>query len=226
MVLLDIEGTTTPIDFVYEVLFPYAREHFEGFLQQHWGEDEVRRQGRLLGPSVDGPEAACQAALEAMDRDLKLGPLKVLQGMIWEDGYRSGVLRARLFDDVAYALGGWKAEGISINIYSSGSVQAQQLLFAHTEEGDLRPWIDRYFDTAVGAKVARESYSAIADQLKVFPRQGLFVTDVVGEARAAFQAGWNVRLSLRPGNPNQPPHPFTEWRRFPNSLRDFETRGD
>lgn len=216
-VLLDIEGTTTPISFVYQVLFPYARQHFEDFLKQHWEIPEVQSEAIALGASC--VESAVQLAVQAMDEDRKLGPLKALQGRIWEDGYRRGRLRGQLFPEVAEALKAWREAGISVNIYSSGSVLAQKLLFGFSEAGDLQPWIDGYFDTAVGAKSDPQSYTRIATSLKMNPSDGVFATDIVGEAEAARQAGWRAVILRRPGNHPQPEHDFPEWAQFPSPFR-------
>lgn len=215
--LLDIEGTTTPISFVYQVLFPYARQHLEEFLKTNWELPEVQSEAKALGAS--NLQAAVNLALQAMDEDRKLGPLKALQGRIWEDGYRRGLLRGQLFPEVANTLKAWREAGISINIYSSGSVLAQQLLFGFSEAGDLQPWIDGYFDTAIGAKSDPQSYATIARSLKLSPRDGVFATDIVSEAEAAHQAGWRTVILRRPGNHPQPEHDFPEWTQFPSPFR-------
>ena len=212
--LLDIEGTTTPISFVYEVLFPFARAQFGAFLRERWEDSTVRREAEDLGEGVDSPEKAEMAALSLMDQDRKLGPLKALQGRIWEAGYRSGELKSQLFADVAPMLRARRAAGERTYIYSSGSVLAQQLLFAHTPEGDLTPLISGYFDTAVGAKGDAQSYQKIAEQIGISPADGLFGTDIVTEARAAREAGWQAVLLDRPGNHAQPDHDFPVWTRF------------
>ena len=221
--LLDIEGTTTPIDFVYNVLFPYARRRMTEFVRAHAAEPDVRaainqlieenardhEQG-LAPPLIESHEPAraqsvAAYALWLMDRDRKSTPLKALQGRIWQIGYRSGELRSRLFADVPGAFARWRDEGRDICIYSSGSVLAQQLLFAHTEAGDLTRFIRDYFDTGVGAKREAASYGRIAASLAVAPSDILFISDVVAELDAAREAGLQTRLSIRPGNPPQPP---------------------
>lgn len=209
VLLLDIEGTTTPISFVYDVLFPYARQAFAAFLSEHWSDAEVRGLADQLDTSShDDPLAATQAALELMDQDRKLGPLKALQGLIWEHGYRSGALKSQLFADVAPVLRQRKARGLRTFIYSSGSVLAQKLLFEHTPEGDLRGLLDGHFDTAVGSKVDPGSYRAIANRIG---SSGVFATDVVAEAVAAREAGWRAVILERPGNHPQPAHSFPVW---------------
>ncbi len=213
--LLDIEGTTTPISFVYDVLFPYAREQFGQFLKDNWQDAAIQKEARELGPNIDTPTQATEAALALMDADRKVGPLKSLQGRIWEAGYRSGQLKSQLFPDTTPMLRARKAAGLRTYIYSSGSVLAQKLLFAHTPEGDLSHLLDGYFDTAVGAKGRSESYHEIARQIGISPAEGLFATDVVAEAEAARAAGWQAVVLKRPGNHPQPDHDFQEWTSFP-----------
>jgi enolase-phosphatase E1 len=212
VLLLDIEGTITPISFVFEVLFPYARANMASFVESHWHDPEVR--GDVAGLSdniLATPAESVSRALELMDLDSKLGALKSLQGRVWKHGYETGGLRGQFFSEVPERLRAWKESGVSLAIYSSGSVLAQQLLFRYSEAGDLTPWIQEYFDTAVGIKTDPHSYGLIASRLGVEPDQGLFVTDVVGEANAAHKAGWQVVLMRRPGNHPQPDHAFSEW---------------
>jgi enolase-phosphatase E1 len=188
VLLLDIEGTTTPLAFVTDTLFPYARARLAAFLA---------REGRA-------DQAA--AFLAEMDRDSKSSALKELQGRIWEDGYASGELTGAVFDDVPRAFARWHAASRPIAIFSSGSVLAQQLLFRHSRAGDLTPFIARYFDTRVGAKRDAASYARIASTLAVAPAALTFVSDIVAELDAARAAGMQTILSLRPGNHPQPPH--------------------
>src|SRR5690349_7952081 len=225
VVLLDIEGTTTPIDFVYNVLFPYARRRMQEFVQSHPADTDVRaainqlieenardlEQG-LAPPPVEADEprrtqAVAAYALWLMDQDRKSTPLKSLQGRIWEMGYEAGELRSSLFADVPPAFARWRDAGRDICIYSSGSRLAQRLLFAHTEAGDLTRFIRDYFDTHVGAKREPASYRHIAASLDCTPSDIVFVSDVVAELDAARDAGLQTRLSVRPGNPPQPPSP-------------------
>lgn len=212
--LLDIEGTTTPISFVYDALFPFARAELGAFLREHWEDEGVRREVDGLGQGLESVQEAEKAALALMDEDRKVGPLKALQGRIWEAGYRSGQLKSQLFADVAPMLRARRASGLRTCIYSSGSVLAQKLLFAHTPEGDLTSLLDGFFDTAVGPKGEAESYRTIAEQLGISPADGLFATDVVAEARAAHSAGWQTVILDRPGNLPQPAHDFETWTRF------------
>lgn len=218
-ILLDIEGTTTPIAFVHEVLFSFARTHAREFLTTNINSAEVRADVALLRkehaedvnkghqpPALD--EALLVDSLATyvewlIERDRKSTGLKSLQGKIWRQGYVDGSLKSQIYEDVAPALERWRAQGFSINIFSSGSVLAQQLLFAHTEAGDLTRFIDNYFDTNVGKKGEAESYRRIAEALRLRPDEVLFISDVVAELDAATEAGMQTLLSIRPGNPPQ-----------------------
>jgi enolase-phosphatase E1 len=211
--LLDIEGTTTPVTFVTEVLFPFARRRLREFLTAHADESAVGAE--LAGlereharESTEKPPAwnagdrvgsACAYLEWLMDRDRKTTPLKALQGMIWQDGYASGALRAIVYDDVKPAFERWRASGREIAIFSSGSVLAQKLLFAHTNAGDLTPFLAAYFDTTVGAKRETSSYARIATSLQRRTQELLFVSDVAAELEAAQSAGLSTALCHRPG---------------------------
>jgi enolase-phosphatase E1 len=230
VVLLDIEGTTTPITFVHDVLFPYARARVRAYLDDTARSDaevwQIAEDLRLelpasgFQPPTDGtnPDSgsrelgAGSGKLEAdvvsyiywlMDRDRKSRPLKALQGRIWEQGYATGALEGEVYPDVRDAFVRWTAAGIRIGIFSSGSVLAQQLLFAHSTAGDLSSFLSSYFDTRVGAKTEADSYSRIATALAVRPSSVLFVSDVAGELDAARAAGLQTRLCVRP--PALPP---------------------
>ncbi len=225
--LLDIEGTTSSVDFVYKTLFPFAAERVEKFLQEHAGDSEVaavieelRREHAVdavkhpaLGPwlRANKDEEIASAAkyvrhLIALDR--KLTPLKTMQGMVWEEGFRGGELKGHVYEDVPRALAKWKSEGKRIAIFSSGSVLAQKLLFGHSIAGDLTEYIDDYFDTTTGSKRETASYVAIAKSLGTAPNEVLFFSDVTAELDAARSAGMNTRLVVRPGaaRPIDAPH--------------------
>jgi enolase-phosphatase E1 len=208
-ILLDIEGTTTPIAFVKDVLFPFARTNAAAFLSAHRHEPEVEADLALLAKerAAERPEEAPPATssnplsyfLWLMDRDRKSTALKALQGRIWRDGYESGALVSEVYADVVPALARFRDAGIEVSIFSSGSVLAQRLLFAHTNAGDLRPFLSAWFDTTTGGKKEAASYARIASELGLEPRQVLFVSDVVEELDAAKQAGMDVALCVRPG---------------------------
>jgi enolase-phosphatase E1 len=222
-ILLDIEGTTTPIDFVYQVLFPYARIHLEEYLKRNAGAKEL--EGDLLqlreeyrkdlaeaqAPPkwIDAPpEAQLQSVVRyvfwLMDRDRKSTGLKSLQGKIWQEGYLKGELKSQVFPDVPPTLKDWKEKHLDIRTFSSGSVLAQKLLFANTEAGDLTDFLNGYFDTNIGPKTSAESYRRIATEIHLAASEVLFVSDVVTELDAASGAGMKTLLSVRPGNPPQP----------------------
>ena len=210
-ILLDIEGTTTPIAFVHDVLFSYARDHVREFLQANADKEEVWADVALLhdehaddvskGRNPPPLVADYVEWLIALDR--KSTGLKSLQGKIWRQGYEDGSLKSQVFADVAPAFERWHARGLSINIFSSGSVLAQKLLFAHTESGDLTRFIDDYFDTNVGKKGEVGSYTRIAKKMGLGAAEILFVSDVLEELDAAHDAGMKVLLSIRPGNAPQ-----------------------
>jgi 2,3-diketo-5-methylthio-1-phosphopentane phosphatase len=222
-ILLDIEGTTTPLTFVTDVLFPYARAHLRAHLEEHDGSpghasilvrlrqdyDIARERGETPPAwTEDSREARLASAVSfaewLMDRDQKVTALKELQGYIWEDGYRRGALVGQVFADVAPALRRWRAGHAIVGIYSSGSVLAQQMLFRHSSAGDLTPWITSYFDTNMGAKADPASYRRIAAQLDLPEKAILFVSDAPRELAAASDAGLSVRLAVRPGNASVP----------------------
>jgi enolase-phosphatase E1 len=215
LVLLDIEGTTTPIAFVHDVLFPFVRARVRGWLseriasdpetiaivqelrQEYANEDATQRRssGRLPEWDLDAVVARVYAL---MDQDRKSHALKELQGRMWQQGYASGELKSDVYADVPPALARWTGAGLAVGIFSSGSVLAQQLLFAHSNAGDLTPYLRWHFDTAVGAKVAAGSYRRIAAAVGVDAGDILFVSDVVRELDAARGAGMQTRLCIRP----------------------------
>jgi enolase-phosphatase E1 len=216
--LLDIEGTTTPIDFVYKVLFPYARNHAREFLRQQCSSEPVRadvqelRKERItdaergLNPPLwrdDSPESQTESVVAyvhwLMDQDRKFAALKSLQGKIWEEGYHSGQLRGQVFADVPPAFHRWRGQKRNIYIFSSGSVLAQKLLFANSTEGDLTPFIQGYFDTTTGAKGDAESYKRIGMATELPASEILFLSDAVAELDAARLAAMQTALCVRPG---------------------------
>lgn len=220
VILLDIEGTTTPIDFVYQVLFPYARQHLATYLAQHAAEREVQADlaslrvehaadvaHQLAPPAWPTNEEAADTLAAAvtylhwqMDQDRKSTALKSLQGKIWEEGYRQGELHSVIYEDVPRALARWHGQQRRVCIYSSGSVLAQKLLFTYPETGDLTGWLAGYFDTTSGPKRAASSYQTIAAALQVSPAEVLFISDVTAELEAAHAAGLQTLLAVRPGN--------------------------
>ena len=218
-IVLDIEGTTTPIAFVYDILFPFARAHLREYLTTRAGSQALQdaleqlRRDRVdeLARGAQPPDWAegewehVAAFVEwLMDRDRKAPGLKLLQGGIWERGFRDGTLSGEVFPDVPPAFRRWRGAGFTVAIYSSGSEQAQRLIFGTTPSGDLTGLVSRFFDTTVGPKMAAESYRRIARELGCTPGEMLFVSDVTQELDAARGAGCQVLLCVRPGNPPQP----------------------
>lgn len=206
-ILLDIEGTTTPVDFVHQVLFPYARARVHDYLELHANDPGVRADIALLraehaaeSPAPDLPPWNPESYVYwLMDRDRKSTGLKALQGRIWEDGYRAGELKGKgeVYPDVRPALERWHGAGKTIAIFSSGSVQAQRNLFANTTAGDLSPFLSGYFDTTTGPKRDANSYRTIAAALQKQPATILFVSDVAAELDAARAAGMRTALCMR-----------------------------
>ncbi len=213
-ILMDIEGTTTAIDFVHRTLFPYARERMAEFIATTCGEPVVEAAlaetaATLIaeGASNTNQPALIAALLAWIDADRKHPALKRLQGMIWEHGYQQGHFHAHLYADVRPAWDLWRARGLHLGIYSSGSVQAQKLLFAHTPEGDLTSYLSHYFDTAVGHKREPQSYEHIAKALELLPSQILFLSDIPEELDAAQAVGMATTQLLRPGTAACDQHP-------------------
>lgn len=237
-VLLDIEGTTTPLSYGRKTLIPYVRVRLERWLADHWTEPAVsavvaalraQADADLESGLVDTPavavsgtsSSAVQSTVVAnvlwqMDGGRKSTALKRLQGLIWAGGYASGELRGELFPDVHVALRGWKARGVRVAVYSSGSVEAQRLLFRHSVAGDLTPLLAGHYDTNVGCKSEPGSYTAIVAAAGFTAADTLFITDVHAEADAAVAAGLSAAISVRKGNE---PLPRTTKHKLVTSLR-------
>lgn len=199
-ILTDIEGTTSSIDFVHQTLFPYARKHLRGFLREHGGDDQVQR---LLDDveAIEQRELSLNEATEVLeswiDQDRKLTPLKTLQGMIWRRGYAAGELEGHVYPDTPGALRRWHAQGLRLYVYSSGSVEAQKLIFGHTAHGDLTPLFTDFFDTRVGAKREVAAYRSIVERIGLPAAQVLFLSDIGEELDAARAAGLATCQLLR-----------------------------
>jgi enolase-phosphatase E1 len=201
-IVTDIEGTTSSISFVHDVLFPYARARMAQFVREHATEPQVAAQlaavSEVCGSDMD-LEGIIAQLLAWIDQDQKATPLKALQGMIWQQGYRDGDFHGHVYGDAYENLRKWHARGIKQYVYSSGSVQAQKLLFGHTEYGDLTTLFNGYFDTNVGAKTETQSYQRIVEQLHCPAEQVLFLSDIQAELDAAKAAGvrtcWLVRAA-------------------------------
>lgn len=215
-VLLDIEGTTSSISFVYDVMFPFARKHFAGYLSDHWESESVVAAIEMLATDV-GVESVSELfagataddakqkivvdhLLRLMDNDVKATGLKKLQGLVWQSGFQTGEMTAHVYDDVFPAITSWKSAKIDVRIYSSGSVHAQKLFFAHSVAGDMLPLFSGHYDTTTGGKMDSDSYREIAKAFEMPPSKILFISDVAAELDAAADAGMQTCLSIRPGN--------------------------
>lgn len=212
-ILLDIEGTTTPIDFVHKTLFPYAKAKIDAFVETHFGElsEEIEQlekeyhkdfANQLYGRNfrADTPETIANYLKYLIEVDRKSTPLKAIQGKIWQTGYESGEIVSEIFADVPKAFERWKTEGKTIAIFSSGSVLAQKLIFKYSNFGDLSGFISDYFDTNIGAKKQGESYVKIATAMNHPQKRVAFISDVTAELDAAKIAGLRTFLSVREGN--------------------------
>lgn len=226
-VLLDVEGTTSAVSYVYDVMFPFARTGLESYLEKHARDyplaivkDQIARDAGAASFAAwtagnkDPEETLRDEVLRLMDGDVKATGLKQLQGLIWQAGFESGELRAHVYEDVPPALRKWRESGVDVRIYSSGSVHAQRLFFAHTEAGNLTPLLSGNYDTTTGPKQDAASYTKIAEDWGRDPDDVLFLSDTTEELNAAREAGMQTGLAIRPGNaeatPSDPPHPAIE----------------
>lgn len=208
-IVTDIEGTTSSLSFVKDVLFPYARARLPDYLRQHADDAEVKAlldDAAALAGGELGVEQLIAQFIDWIDRDQKITPLKSLQGLIWEAGYRQGDFKGHVYADAARHLQAWKQAGYDLYVYSSGSVYAQKLLFGHTEFGDLTPLFSGYFDTHIGGKRETASYLAIAEQIGLAGSEILFLSDIVEELDAARAAGFNTYWLVRDQAANPAAH--------------------
>jgi enolase-phosphatase E1 len=204
-VLVDIEGTTSTIAFVHTVLFPYADEHLDAYVAAHREDREVAEAmseaARLAGLDAGAEDGAVLAHLHAwIAEDRKATPLKTLQGLIWAEGYAQTGLRGHVYPDAAAGLRRWHGAGLKLYVYSSGSIEAQRVLFAHSDQGDLTTLFSGYFDTTTGPKRESRSYAAIADAIGEEPQGIVFLSDVDAELDAARSAGMQTVRLLRPAD--------------------------
>lgn len=212
-IVTDIEGTTSSISFVKDVLFPYARKRLPAYVETHADKPEVQHWLHEAAKEAGLIEASRQEVIELLERwideDRKSTALKALQGMIWKDGYEEGEYRAHMYPEVAARLHAWRGEGLRLYVYSSGSVPAQKLFFRYSESGDLTPMFAGYFDTETGPKRETQSYQRIVEAIGERPEHVLFLSDVVEELDAAQAAGLKTGWLLRPPMdlPAQPRHP-------------------
>lgn len=192
-IVTDIEGTTSSISFVKEVLFPYAAKAFPGFLDAHWQDKTVQAlisaAAEESGQALETPEQASALFQQWIAEDRKATSLKALQGMIWKQGYQNGDYTAHLYSDTAKCLKQWKQQGLDLYVYSSGSIPAQKLFFGYSDEGDLTALFSGYFDTTSGHKQEVQSYRNIQADIGLPAEQLLFLSDVEAELDAAAEAG-------------------------------------
>lgn len=202
-IVTDIEGTTTSIRFVYDVLFPYAKRHLGDFVRQHETNqlvaDCINAVKEQIGQQRD-IEGVISQLEQWMHDDQKITALKTLQGLVWEAGYHNGDYQGHVYPDAVDQLKLWQAQGIRLSVYSSGSIKAQQLLFAHTQYGDLQYLFDHNFDTTIGLKTEPSSYLAIIAKIGMAPEAILFLSDIAHELTAAMHAGMQVCCLKREGD--------------------------
>jgi enolase-phosphatase E1 len=200
-ILIDIEGTTSSISFVHDVLFPYAKSALPSFVREHRDEPDVLRLLDDTRSEIGDPESDVEHLIDTLlawiDEDRKATPLKTLQGLVWEHGYRTGSFTGHVYDDAVRGLRRWHDAGIPLYVFSSGSTKAQQLLFGHSDAGDLTPLFSGYFDTRVGSKRDKASYAAIAESIGLPPGAIVFFSDVTEELDAARAAGMRTMQVVR-----------------------------
>ena len=204
-IITDIEGTTSSLAFVKDVLFPYARNHIAAYIRSHENDpavDRVLDEAREISGDHLDTNQLIQTFIQWIDEDKKITPLKTIQGLLWEEGYRQGDFKGHIYDDAVVNLRKWKNHGIRIYVYSSGSVYAQKLLFGHTEFGDLNPIFSGYFDTHTGVKTSAESYQKIAVSIDEDPENCLFLSDIKQELDAALQSGMHTVWLTRDKKPD------------------------
>ena len=215
-ILLDIEGTTSSISFIYDVMFPFVRRELDKYLYANWDSAALNEACDLIAKDAGyesfaawcGSETEVGKArqllrdevLQLMDGDVKATGLKALQGLIWQSGFESGEMRAHVYDDVLPAIQTWNNAGCDVRIFSSGSIAAQKLFFRHTAVGNMLHLFRGHYDTTTGPKKEASSYRAIADNFSLPPAQVLFLSDVLAELEAAHAAGLQTCLCKRPGN--------------------------
>jgi enolase-phosphatase E1 len=215
-VLLDIEGTVAPIAFVHNVMFPYVRKHLDAYLSENWSTEECQeacdqiavdaRGERMVnwsGTDLTRRQRIQEEIFRLMDADAKATGLKMLQGLIWQEGFESGELKSELFEEVPALLKQWKETGFDLRIYSSGSVAAQKLFFKYTESGNLLPLFSGHYDTTIGGKKEADSYRRLVTDWDLPAEKVLFLSDVVAELDAAATSGLQTALAIREGNPPQ-----------------------
>jgi len=227
--LLDIEGTTCPVSFVSDILFPFAKQELSNYIKQSWDKilhnkpiqaaikewlddespESMQIKQQVAKQEIDEMDGLIQYLKHLISIDKKSTALKDLQGKIWEHGYNIGELKSQLFPESAECLRKWHEQGLTLSVYSSGSIQAQKLLYRHSPAGDLEKLFSHWFDTHTGPKKSAESYTKIAEQLHSSPNRIWFVSDNGAECDSARLAGMHTLFSLRDGNPDRDPRDHT-----------------
>lgn len=204
-ILTDIEGTTTEVSFVYDILFPYFRAHMDQWKTVDSDPmNQVLEQTRVLvleeqSINLTSKEALFEQLRQWSNEDRKVTPLKTFQGMVWEQGFKSGAIKGHVYSDVKPALEQWTSMGIKLAIFSSGSIAAQKQLFGFSIEGDLTPYFSAFFDTTTGMKRDEQTYQLIVEQLQAPANSVLFLSDISQELEAAHAAGLRTLQLVRPG---------------------------
>ena len=227
--LLDIEGTTCPVSFVSDVLFPFAKQELSHYIKQHWDKspqnkpiqaarkewldeqstESIKIKQQVMQGKIEEVDGLIQYLKHLISIDKKSTALKDLQGKIWNHGYNNGQLKSQLFPEAAECLRQWHRQGLTLSVYSSGSIQAQKLLYRHSPAGDLEKLFSHWFDTHTGPKKSTKSYTTIVEQLHSSPNKIWFVSDNGAECDAARSAGMHTLFSLRDGNPDRDPRDHT-----------------
>ena len=212
-ILTDIEGTTTSVSFVYDVLFPYFRENMQKVRTmlhlpevQAIFQETIRLAQETENKIIASDEEVIETLIRWSNEDKKITPLKDLQGILWKEGYETGIIKGHVYNDVAPALKAWKDAGIQLGVFSSGSITAQKLIFGYSVSGDLTPYFSAYFDTTTGGKREVETYIKISQKLNKQPSEILFLSDIIEELEAAQQAGLQTMQLTRPGTKENWPY--------------------
>jgi enolase-phosphatase E1 len=220
-ILTDIEGTTTSVSFVYDVLFPYFRENMQKVRTMiHLPEvqaifkETIRLSQETENKIIATEEEVIETLIRWSNEDKKLTPLKDVQGILWKEAYETGIIKGHVYDDVAPALKAWKDAGLQLGVFSSGSIAAQKLIFGYSVAGDLTPYFSAYFDTTTGGKREVETYNKISQELKILPSEILFLSDIVEELEAAQKAGLQTIQLVRPGT-------LANWKNTASSFSDI-----
>lgn len=205
-ILTDIEGTTSSISFVADELFPYFRNNISDLLAlkdrlvvKEAFEETVRLAKSEDGETISTDQEIIEKLYQWSVEDRKITPLKTVQGVLWDSGYRDGELQGHVYPEVAANLKSWKEQGINLGVFSSGSVPAQKLIFGYSVAGDLTPLFSHYFDTNTGGKREAATYAKIAEELQINPSEILFLSDITEELEAADSSGFRTLQLAREG---------------------------